>query len=953
MEVQQAENEIKLPIKIVNDHELRGIAPVGVLLNAFELNLSAVPDKVFQHDLRFVAEYPNTKEGQAKLQELARGPRNDESKETRRELHWSLWRILLAQNANFFGNDKQMFCYDCALLLYSARQLMRNGETREFVIAVESLNELSDRSRAYLRRCERVKAFLTATEVVEVRNAQVTEPGDDRSVCHFLELLSTQRMHKQNEHFVFGNRMFEKNSAVELAGDPRICKEGMQKNVRFVGDSPLQSKAIIQLDAKKSAFFPAIDLIEFVCRFLNSRPDYIQNDFSQPAKVRTIVKQIKGLAVQTVHLPESQMTFAVFGLTDRCASEMIITIQNQQTNLVQYYAQKYDMRLRYPRLPCVIFRRGSNEAFFPMEVLKIIGGQRVPLDKQTPKLTEQMIKKCQVLPIDVPRGIDIQRDKAMIQNANPFFHAHSVRVETKMMQAEAQQLFPPALAFAASNEQIEKIEPTNRGVLDFSLAARGQPLPRRYTVPCQFPKFWAVVIVQCAISKDECRIFCESLVRCARSRGVQMELPQRGIDHFDDTSLEFVREQFEFYSKHRVRFVLFIAPGKDSSHAGDVHHTFKLQEIEHGIVTQHVSPKIVEKATGPRGAIMVLDNIMLKMNLKLGGANYDICTAQAFKQANGIRHDIISEQWLGSKRMFFGLDMSHAPPQTLFERRTGKAPAIPTIVGMAYTISKHMLKLNGTYWMQQPRVTTVKTSAPMVNAIKQALLAFFDQNGFFPEHIFVFRAGASEGEYKKVAHWEGGAFMTAIAELMAEQQSMAKKPALTMVVCQRNSNYRIIPTNVQPGGRAQEQNCQPGTVLDKRVMHSSLTEFLLVGHRTIQGTAQPLRCTVVVDTAQPRVKLGELEQISYALCYQHGICCSPTAVPGVLYSAGDLAARGRNNWRTSTADGATIQEFDLPPLGQSEEVRAQAQEQLDEQRAAYFAKATEELRPSIPTKFWA
>ncbi|KAL3123572.1 hypothetical protein niasHT_001299 [Heterodera trifolii] len=215
---------------------------------------------------------------------------------------------------------------------------------------------------------------------------------------------------------------------------------------------------------------------------------------------------------------------------------------------------------------------------------------------------------------------------------------------------------------------------------------------------------------------------------------------------------------------------------------------------------------------------------------------------------------------------------------------------------MAYTITKHMhvLKLNGTYWMQQPRVTTV--SAPMVNAIKRALLAFHDQNRFFPEHIFVFRSGASEGE-RKLAQWEDGAFMTAFAEMMAEHQGMSKKPALTMVVCQRTAKYRIIPT--------------------------SLTEFLLI----VRRTTQPLRCTVIEDTAHPRVKLDELKQISYALCYQHDICSGPTAEPGLIYSAKEFSKRGRNNWRTSTADGATFQEFDFPPLGESEEVRAQAQEQ--------------------------
>uniref|UniRef100_A0A914IBT5 Uncharacterized protein n=1 Tax=Globodera rostochiensis TaxID=31243 RepID=A0A914IBT5_GLORO len=115
-------------------------------------------------------------------------------------------------------------------------------------------------------------------EEVEVRNVRVTEPGGDRSVCQFLELLSTQRMHDRNEHFVFGNRMFEKNSVVTLQGDPRICKDGMQKNVRFVGVNPNNSSAIIQLDAKKSAFFPAMSVIDFVGRFINSNTNTIEND---------------------------------------------------------------------------------------------------------------------------------------------------------------------------------------------------------------------------------------------------------------------------------------------------------------------------------------------------------------------------------------------------------------------------------------------------------------------------------------------------------------------------------------------------------------------------------------------------------------------------------------------------------------------------------------------------
>nr|CAD2151166.1 unnamed protein product [Meloidogyne enterolobii] len=75
-----------------------------------------------------------------------------------------------------------------------------------------------------------------------------------------------------------------------------------------------------------------------------------------------------------------------------------------------------------------------------------------------------------------------------------------------------------------------------------------------------------------------------------------------------------------------------------------------------------------------------------------------------------------------------------------------------------------------------------------------------------------------------------------------------------------------------------------------------------------------------------------------------------TAVPGVLYSADELAKRGRNNWKMHTSDGSNAQVFELPPPGQGQEEAIQA---LDNQRTSYFAEVTDQLNPKIPTKFWA
>jgi hypothetical protein len=53
-------------------------------------------------------------------------------------------------------------------------------------------------------------------------------------------------------------------------------------------------------------------------------------------------------------------------------------------------------------------------------------------------------------------------------------------------------------------------------------------------------------------------------------------------------------------------------------------------------------------------------------------------------------------------------------------------------------------------------------------------------------------------------------------------------------------------------------------------MHPQLTEFLLMAHTTIQGTGQPVRCTVVYDDWEPRMSLDALKNMTNSWCYLHG-----------------------------------------------------------------------------------
>jgi hypothetical protein len=72
---------------------------------------------------------------------------------------------------------------------------------------------------------------------------------------------------------------------------------------------------------------------------------------------------------------------------------------------------------------------------------------------------------------------------------------------------------------------------------------------------------------------------------------------------------------------------------------------------------------------------------------------------------------------------------------------------------MAYSVDKTMLRMRGTYWMQQARTTTMTDYSvqPLVENIRNAMMLYQSENDHFPDHIIVFRGGASEGEFKRVS----------------------------------------------------------------------------------------------------------------------------------------------------------------------------------------------------------
>jgi hypothetical protein len=182
---------------------------------------------------------------------------------------------------------------------------------------------LEERCRAYIRNQQNFRATILRTDVaINLRNAAAAYVQGDRSVVQFLELLSSQRMYEKNEHFCFGNRFYEQSSAKTMRDVAPILKKGLQKNVRFVGDSMQDAQPILQIDrqspspechphspvsAKKSAFFPPVSVLEFLCAFFGNgleRPldarDFEGNFWRRESNLSQANKQIRSLSLVRV-----------------------------------------------------------------------------------------------------------------------------------------------------------------------------------------------------------------------------------------------------------------------------------------------------------------------------------------------------------------------------------------------------------------------------------------------------------------------------------------------------------------------------------------------------------------------------------------------------------------------------------------------------------------------------
>ncbi|PSN65856.1 Piwi-domain-containing protein [Corynespora cassiicola Philippines] len=277
-----------------------------------------------------------------------------------------------------------------------------------------------------------------------------------------------------------------------------------------------------------------------------------------------------------------------------------------------------------------------------------------------------------------------------------------------------------------------------------------------------------------------------------------------------------------------------------------------------------------EKGNSPSNSAKYMTNVAMKVNLKFGGINSYVTEV---------------DQNL-DKAMLLGADVVH-PSST-----AGKGcPSIAAIVGSMDDrgqVYQGAMRLN-------PRSLDV-TDREIIDRdlVKEMVMEMLKKWKDLPKSIIYYRDGVSEGQFEKVRDIEAAGIKDAFDAVIKMKGRMVMKPSfhIAVVVGRKRHHTRFYPINEKDKDKFGNQNCSPGTCVDRLVTSPYYNDFYLQSHSGIKGTARPTHYFVVKNTI-PHFSVDKLRNLTHALCYSY--CRSTTAVSyaAPTYYADRLCERGR------------------------------------------------------------
>ncbi|KAK0415509.1 hypothetical protein QR680_011982 [Steinernema hermaphroditum] len=812
--------------------------------------------EVYRYDVS-MTHHLLTKDGE-KTRDMCKGARDDAAILERQR------RCLALMNAAYdvavFAAEHTAFIYDNSKTLFSSAKL------NEHLCAQIKLEgkQLPQRFKTHSRLSKGfyiVNISPVSTNhkffIDDLKNAIETDDplGQDHTLRQFYEILTNQDAINMNSYMIFYGNLYDntdgKIGLKKKLREARNLISGISKGARIVEGTKGSLVAALVLDSKKSTFFDDSNpnnLVGNVQDLLNLAPNRPGNKERLNDRDRlAILKYLKDLRVY--HLKHPDNDFVISTVSREPLSELTFEIGSRRISVLDYHKQS-GVRILYPNWPAVVVQGPRGPSYFPIEVLGVCRGQRVPISKQTPQQMAATINDCACRPHVRYREIlkNLEGLKLAPSCRNAYLASFGVTVDATPMKVTGHRRAAPRIIYGYNNAtQYNDV--------------KGNWMGGQYIHPAKIPKWY---MVYDGIDGGAVRQFVKILSDAMKRKGMTVGTPdcqQLSVAQLDSFMGGISKSMKE--KKMPSAFLLFADRSDDS------HSLLKMYEAKHQVLTQHLKAQTVLDCLEPRKKLTV-ENICNKINCKNFGLNYAVQPGDHAKNLYLGKGDV----------MVVGYDVSHPEPQPPHERRLGIAPSTPSVVGFSFNGAQHPDAFIGDYEFCEPRQERVDI---LEERIKWMLSVYEKNRKSLPARIVIVRDGVSEGQLSMVLNHEFDAIKNG-----AEAYKKGYKPKFLLVTTTKRHQKRFF-AETQNG----VDNPMPLTVVDETVVRADLTEFFMQAHKAIKGTAKMPCYTVLYNELQ--MNMDEIQSFLMSLCFEHQIVNSPISIPEPVYQADEWAKRGHDN----------------------------------------------------------
>nr|AGH30327.1 argonaute-2 [Nilaparvata lugens] len=617
--------------------------------------------------------------------------------------------------------------------------------------------------------------------------------------------------------------------------------EGLELWYGFYQSAILGWKPFLNVDVAHKGFPMGEQLLQTLCRYMRCQVNdlrnmrsldrYVQNDFE---------KYIKGLKVeyQIPSRPETKRVYKVNKLVKNAIEQrFIFEKDNKKVEMTvgEYFQREKKYGLQYPFLPLVHIGPLNKEFFVPLEMCMITRGQALNR-KLTPNQTAEMVRNAAKPPDERRRRIAMALRKANFNN-DKCVQEFGIHVSDRFAEVNGRVLEPPTLEY---NRQ--QIKPT-----------KGVWRSGRFLQAVEI-KNWAIINCDRRTNDIQLQKFGTEMSVHGKTLGAIIS-PSPKIIPFNSIPPNKPNWTRDFGSllsnlrENKTEIVIVVIPEQAEIYA----LVKQTAELSVGILTQCIKSKTMYKMNPA-----TIGNILLKVNSKLNGLNHKL----------GGRPKLLARP-----AMIMGADVTHPSPDQV---------NIPSVAAVSASHDANGFMYN-MMWRLQPAKTEIIEDLQAI--VVAQLKYFFQKTRCKPETIYFFRDGVSEGQFNQVLSAELTAIRKACRTLQEDY-----KPGITFLVVQKRHHTRFFPKHDRDK-EGKFGNVPAGTIVDTQICHKSETDFYLVSHASIQGTARPTKYHLLWDDND--IDEDDLEELTYSLCHLFTRCTRSVSYPAPTYYAHLAAFRAR------------------------------------------------------------